>query len=83
VDAICLLGNLYLLVVLARALMSWFPPTPGTAYGQIYSLVWNVTEPVLGPLRRAIPPARLGMMAIDLSVLIVLIGGRILLGAIC
>jgi YggT family protein len=82
-EALCLIGNLYLFTILARALMSWFPPTPGTGYAQVYSVIFNITEPVLAPLRRAIPPARLGMMAIDLSVLIVLIGGSILLRSIC
>jgi uncharacterized protein YggT (Ycf19 family) len=38
---------------------------------------------VLGPIRQLVPPARFGAAAIDLSPIIVLIGGQLLLGAIC
>ena len=80
---ICTLIQLYLLVILARVIMSWIPPTPGTTYAQIYTFVWNITEPILGPLRRAIPPVRMGMGALDLSPVIVLLGGQILAANIC
>jgi YggT family protein len=83
VEIICRLLNVYLLVLLVRVIMSWVPPTPGTTYAQIYSFVWNVTEPVLGPVRRALPPMRVGMMALDLSPLIVIVGGQLLLANIC
>jgi YggT family protein len=81
--ALCVLGNLYLLLVFARVLLSWIPVPPGSAFAPVASFVHRATEPVLGPLRRAIPPARMGTMALDLSPLIVLIGGQILLGEIC
>ena len=42
----------------------------------------SITEPVLGPLRRAIPPLGIGGMAIDLSPLILIIGFQVLLGVI-
>ena len=38
----------------------------------------RITEPVLGPLRRAVPPVRLGAMAMDLSPIIVVFGISIL-----
>lgn len=80
---ICTVLQLYLLVIFARILMSWFPLTPGGAAEQVYGVLHGLTEPVLGPLRRVIPPVRLGMSALDLSPLIVFIGGNILLAAIC
>jgi YggT family protein len=83
VEAICLLLRLFLLVVFVRMLMSWFPITPGSALASAYSFLFTLTEPVLGPVRRAIPPMRVGMAAIDLSVIIVLIGGQILANSIC
>lgn len=54
--------------------MSWVRVEPGTAVASIYSVLFNLTEPVLGPLRRTIPPVRLGMAALDLSPFIVIIG---------
>ena len=71
---ICTLLNIYLLVIFGRILMSWVRVVPGTPMASVYSVLFNLTEPVLGPLRRAIPPMRLGMAAIDLSPIIVLIG---------
>jgi YggT family protein len=83
VEPICLLLNLYLLVIFVRILMSWFPITPGSGLEGVYSALLSITEPVLAPVRSVVPPLRLGMAAIDLSALIVLIGGRILVGTIC
>ncbi len=54
--------------------MSWVRVEPGTSVASIYSVLYNLTEPVLGPLRRAVPPVRLGMAALDLSPLIVIVG---------
>jgi len=77
-DLICTLLNLYLLVIFARILFSWIRVEPGTTVASIYSVVYNLTEPVLGPLRQVIPPVRLGMAALDLSPLILLVGIRII-----
>lgn len=73
-DVICSILNLYVLVVFARVIFSWVRVTPGTPVASIYSVVFNLTEPVLGPLRRAIPPMRMGVAAIDLSPLIIIVG---------
>jgi YggT family protein len=78
VDVICAILNLYLLVIFGRILMSWVRIVPGTPMASVHSVLFTLTEPVLGPLRRAIPPMRIGMAAIDLSPIIVLIGIRII-----
>lgn len=39
--------------IFVRAIMSWFPTSPGN---QFVVLLHQITEPVLGPLRRIIPP---------------------------
>ena len=36
-------------------------------------MIFSITEPVLGPLRRLIPPVRMGMAAIDVSPIIVIV----------
>jgi YggT family protein len=78
VDTICLVLNLYVLVILARVIFSWVRVTPGTPVASIYSVIYNLTEPVLGPLRRAIPPMRMGAAALDLSPLIIIIGVQLI-----
>jgi YggT family protein len=81
-ETLCFLLGLYSLVILARIIMSWVRITPGTPMASVYSAVFSLTEPVLGPLRRAIPPMRMGMAAIDLSPIIVFIGIRLICSAV-
>ncbi len=73
---ICAILSIYRLVLIARAITSFFPVTPGTAFGQVVEVLYKLTEPVLGPLRRVIPP--LGMF--DLSFLVLLIVLQVVLG---
>jgi YggT family protein len=76
---LCILLTAYLVVVLARALLSWFPVRPGTPVASIALLLRDLTEPVLAPIRRVIPPV--GML--DMSALVLLIGIGILRAVIC
>ena len=64
--------QIYSFVLLARIVLSWIPNVDRS--NQIVQLLYQLTEPVLEPVRRTIPP--LGM--IDLSPIIVFIGLRIL-----
>ena len=75
--------QLYMLVIFIRLIMSWFPPTPGTTYQQIFDGFVRVTEPVLAPVRAVIPPVRTGAMSLDLSPIVVFLVGIILQRAIC
>jgi YggT family protein len=79
VTIICALVTAYVVVMLARAVMSWFPIRPGTPWASVYGVLLDLTEPVLAPLRRLIPPA--GMF--DLSFLVCFIALIILRSAIC
>jgi YggT family protein len=75
---VCSVLNIYLILVFARIILSWFPVSPGGAMAQIFSLLYTVTEPVLGPIRRTIPPIGMGGMGFDLSPIIVIVGVQIL-----
>ena len=72
-DLICAAVRLYLLVIFVRIVFSWFPITPGTVMASVSSVLYQLTEPVLGPLRRVLPPVNLGGMGLDLSPIIVLL----------
>lgn len=79
-EIICAFLSIYMLVLVARALMSWFPPPQhGGAFAQIASVIFEITEPVLAPLRRIIPP--LGMF--DLSFLVLFIALSLLQSQLC
>lgn len=62
--------NLYWYLIIVRILLSWFPNLSQTMLGY---WVRNLTEPLLGPFRRLIPPLPLGGVYIDLSVYAALI----------
>jgi YggT family protein len=57
---LALLLQVLWLAILVRVILSWFPVDPSNP---IIRIVWEVTEPILAPIRRVIP--RIGMF--DLS----------------
>jgi YggT family protein len=64
-----ILFTLLELAILARVLLSWFRVDP---YHPAVAFLYQITEPILRPLRNAIPP--LGMMDISPIVAMLLIG---------
>jgi YggT family protein len=66
VTILCALFTVFIVILAARAVLSWFPVRPGTAMAQINGILFDLTEWALRPLRRVIPPA--GMF--DLSFLV-------------
>jgi uncharacterized protein YggT (Ycf19 family) len=71
-EILCVALQLYVFVIFGRVILSWFPVTEGSALQGIDTFLRMLTEPILGPLRRAIPALRVGGMAIDLSPMILI-----------
>jgi len=63
------LGQIYVLILFARAILSWFPYNPSSPLNGVRRVIFTLTEPVLAPFRRIIPPV--GML--DLSFLVAFI----------
>jgi YggT family protein len=63
----------FLVIVLIRVIFSWLSPYPTNAFSR---LAWQVTEPVLGPIRRRLPL----MSGIDLSPVVVWLAALLLIG---
>lgn len=79
---ICLALWVYWIVLIAHVIFSWIPRPPEP----IQPLVRGaraLVEPVAAPLRRVIPPLRLGSVGLDLSILVVFFGVIILQGVFC
>ena len=62
-----LLFNILSLAIIVRALLSWFNLPPGN---RLIILLYDVTEPILAPLRRVVP--RIAMIDITPLVAILL-----------
>ena len=82
-NIVCSLIQLYTLVVFARILLEWVRVPGEHPVGKVRAALATVVDPVLIPLRRIIPPVRLGGAALDLSPLVLLIGLSIISRAIC
>jgi YggT family protein len=65
-------ANLYVLCIVGRILLSWFPISPESPLSGVFSFLYRITEPVLGPVRRLLPPIGMGGMGLDLSPIIVI-----------
>ena len=76
---ICALLTVFIVILVARAILSWFPVRPGTGLAQLNGIVFDLTEWALRPLRQIIPP--IGMF--DISFMVLVFGLIILLRAVC
>lgn len=57
------------IAIFARVIMSWLPLSPDSP---IVKLLLNLTEPILGPIRRVMP--RMGMLDLSPFFALILIG---------
>jgi YggT family protein len=60
--------DLYTWVIIIRALISWVSPDP---YNPLVRMLASATEPLLRPLRKLVPPHKLG--GLDLSPLLAIL----------
>ena len=78
-EILCALITVFIVVLVARAVMSWFPVRPDSALVQVNRILFDLTEWILAPLRRVIPPV--GMF--DVSFMILIFGLFLVRSAIC
>lgn len=70
--------GLYAVALIAMMILSWFPLRPGRMPAQIQRVLLRITDPLVIPLRRAMP----SMGMIDPSPLIVLLAVLFLRGLV-
>ena len=56
---ITLLVWILIVAIFMRVLLSWIPMSGGSQFNPLVAIVYQITEPILAPLRRIIP--RLGI----------------------
>jgi YggT family protein len=72
-DILAYVIEAYVVVLIIRAALSWFPVSSGSPLELVVRGLNAVTEPVLRPVRRLLPPVRIGGSGLDLSVIIVIL----------
>ena len=70
-ELVALLLNIYLVAIIVQVIISWI--NPGN-YNPVTSLLYSLTNPVLRPIQRLMPP----VAGIDLSPLFAIIGLQVL-----
>lgn len=68
-DLLCGAVKIFIILIIVRVVLSWFPSTSGGFVAQVSYFVGRITEPVLSAVREKLP--RTG--AIDFSALVVLL----------
>lgn len=75
---------LYMLLLLARLVLEWIRAysrdfRPSGVVLVLFEVVYTLTDPPVKGLRRIIPPLRIGAVALDLSLMLLLLAGWLLL----
>jgi YggT family protein len=77
-----LILQIYFYAVLAWVILSWIPTSSEHPLGKVNVFLDRIIYPVILPLRRVIPPLRLGGGMLDLSPIVLLIGIQLLMGLV-
>lgn len=80
---ICIFLLAFQFMFLLRMVMSFFPIKAGTSVASIRDLTIVITDPVVLPLRRTLPPLPGAMAGFGLAEILVLIGLRVLETILC
>lgn len=73
----------YIVVLLIRIVLTWFPINPWSPMARVVRVLAAITDPVLVPVRRVLPPLTLGgASAIDLSPIVVFVALEILISVL-
>jgi YggT family protein len=71
--------NIFTFILIGRALLSWFDPTFHTPIGKI---LYDLTEPVIAPIRRVVPPMGMFDMSIIVAFILIIVLRELIASAI-
>lgn len=80
---ICVLLLSFQFIFLLRMVMSFFPIASGSTASNVRDLTVAVTDPLVTPLRRSLPPLPGAMAGFGLAEILVLIGLQVVVQIIC
>ena len=81
-EIVLLAFDVYFYAVFIWVILSWIRVSSTHPLGRLQVFLDRIIYPVILPLRRVIPPIRLGGGALDLSPIVLLIGVRLLRGIV-
>lgn len=77
-----LILQVYFYAVLGWVILSWIPTSSDHPLGRVNVFLDRIIYPVILPLRRVIPPLRVGGGMLDLSPIVLLIGLQLLMSLV-
>ncbi|MCY3538436.1 MAG: YggT family protein [Acidimicrobiia bacterium] len=80
---VCTLLQLYVLAIVARAILSWLKVSRDHPVGRTVDFLAQIVDPLLRPIRRAIPAVPIGGIRLDLSPLVLIFGVTVVSQIIC
>lgn len=80
---VCWLLSLYWFAILAWVILSWVQVPASHPLGRVTVFLDRIIYPVVLPIRRVLPPLRMGGGALDLSPIVLLLGISLLQRALC
>ena len=80
---LCWILQIYFLAVLAWVILSWVQVSSVHPLGRVQVFLDRIIYPIILPLRRVLPPLRLGGVALDLSPLVLMLGINLLRRFVC
>jgi YggT family protein len=82
VDLIVTLLTIYFYAVFAWVILSWIRVSSTHPLGRVQTFLDRIIYPLILPIRRVIPPIRLGGGALDLSPIVLLIAIQIIISIV-
>jgi len=71
---ICAIADIYVLIVIARTISTFFPISSGSPFLPVVDFLSKATEPVFAPIRRVLP----AVGPFDFTPVVVIIGVNII-----
>jgi YggT family protein len=71
---VCTIANIYVLIVIARTISTFFPISSGSPLLPVVDFLYKATEPVFAPIRRVLPT----MGPFDFTPVVVIIGVNVI-----
>ncbi|MCY3652629.1 MAG: YggT family protein [bacterium] len=80
---VCTLLQLYVLAIVARAILSWVRVPREHPVGQGVDFLARIVDPPLRPIRRWLPSVPIGGIRLDLSPIVMIVGLTVVSQIIC
>ena len=77
-----ILGWALYIAILARVIVSWLPIGPDSPFAPVVRTIYEITEPILSPIRRLIPGLGMFDLSPMIAIILIMVIQRIVIAAL-